>query len=144
MKTGRKRCLHLFLAACVLWGMVGVLPAAAAGEAVSIEGVRISFVGDFIFEYQREPIKPQVIVDFWGIPLYENIDYTISYENNVDAGIGTVVVHGKGKYKGKEKIEFEIKKKKIPVSLPLVCTKNYDGKCTAQPKITGVPIQVCK
>lgn len=141
MKTGRKRCLHLFLAACVLWGMVGVLPAAAAGEAVSIEGVRISFVGDFIFEYQREPIKPQVIVDFWGIPLYENIDYTISYENNVDAGIGTVVVHGKGKYKGKEKIEFEIKKKKIPVSLPLVCTKNYDGKCTAQPKITGVPIQ---
>ena len=40
--------------------------------------------------------------------MVKNVDYVVSYEDNVDAGIGTVVVEGKGNYKGKARIDFEI------------------------------------
>jgi hypothetical protein len=44
-----------------------------------------------------------------GTDLEKNVDYIVSYKNNVDAGEGKVIVEGKGNYKGKETVKFDIK-----------------------------------
>lgn len=93
MKTGRKRGVCLFLAACVLWGMVGVLPVAAAGEATSLEGATISFEKPS-FKYTRSPIEPKITVALKGKNLYEGVHYTVSYQDNINAGTATVIITG--------------------------------------------------
>lgn len=44
-----------------------------------------------------------------GTALIENEDYTISYENNINAGTATVIIEGTGNYKGKIEKQFQIK-----------------------------------
>lgn len=60
------------------------------------------------FSWTGEQITPEVRVNYKGTDLVKNVDYVLTYENNVDAGTGTIVVEGKGDYKGKESIDFEI------------------------------------
>lgn len=143
MKTGRKRGVCLFLVACVLWGMVGVLPAAAAGEATSLEGATISFEKPS-FKYTRSPIEPKITVALKGKNLYEGVHYTVSYQDNINAGTATVIITGKGSYSGQETATFEIQRVAISstrILPPTVCTKNYDGKRDAQPALTAIPIK---
>lgn len=143
MKTGRKRGVCLFLAACVLWGMVGVLPVAAAGEATSLEGATISFEKPS-FKYTRSPIEPKITVALKGKNLYEGVHYTVSYQDNINAGTATVIITGKGSYSGQETATFEIQRVAISstrILPPTVCTKNYDGKRDAQPALTAIPIK---
>lgn len=143
MKTGRKQCLRLFLTACVLWGMVGALPAAAAGEAISLEGATISFEKPS-FKYTRSPIEPKITVALKGKNLYEGVHYTVSYRDNINAGTATVVITGTGSYSGQETATFEIQRAAISstrILPPTVCTKNYDGKRDAQPALTAIPIR---
>ena len=42
------------------------------------------------------------------ITLSKNKDYKLQYQNNVNAGIGYVIVTGKGQYKGKVVGQFTI------------------------------------
>lgn len=62
--------------------------------------------------------------------LVEGKDYTLSYKNNVNAGIGTVTVKGKGNYQGSVSRTFTIKKilltnANVEVSVPNMA---YTGK----------------
>jgi hypothetical protein len=51
--------------------------------------------------------------------LAEGIDYTITYTNNVNAGIATVTVEGKGNYYGSLTDSFEILEKELNAELKL-------------------------
>ena len=42
--------------------------------------------------------------------LEENVDYTLSYTKNINAGTATVILTGKGGYTGKKKVTFKIDK----------------------------------
>ena len=53
---------------------------------------------------------PTVVYD--GKTLKENKDYTLSYEDNVNAGTARVIVTGKGKYARSTKVTFKINKAK--------------------------------
>lgn len=53
-------------------------------------------------------IKPKPWVKVKGKKLTRGTDYTLSYENNVKAGTATVIIKGKGKYKGTIKRTFKI------------------------------------
>ncbi len=134
MKTGRKRGVCLFLVACVLWGMVGVLPVAAAGEAVSLEGARIEIASEASKKYTGTPRTVKVRVYMGFNELEEHKDYELSYRNNVNAGMATVIATGKGQYSGSIETEFEIK----PCELfarnvvdfdTATCIKPYDNTC---------------
>ena len=60
------------------------------------------------FEWTGKPNKPQVTVNYEGKELVQGSDYVVEYRNNVDAGTGKVVVQGKGEYRGKYYLSFNI------------------------------------
>ncbi|MBP5420457.1 MAG: hypothetical protein J6Y72_11680 [Bacteroidales bacterium] len=60
--------------------------------------------------YTGEEIKPAVVVVDGQTTLTENVDYTIAYSNNVNAGTATVTVTGIGDYTGEVKVTFTIDK----------------------------------
>ncbi len=51
-----------------------------------------------------------------GKKLLNGTDYTLSYENNIDAGRATIMVHGKGKYTGTATGYFTIKPCPLTIS----------------------------
>ncbi len=69
-----------------------------AGDLLST--ARISLSG-LDYKYTGSPICPQAYVyDKYGNPLIENVDYTVSYSDNVESGLGKVTINGLGKYWG--------------------------------------------
>ncbi|HJI99788.1 MAG TPA: hypothetical protein OIM11_01305 [Coriobacteriaceae bacterium] len=56
------------------------------------------------------PITPKPTIELDGVTLKEGKDYTLSYENNIDEGKGTIYVNGMGDYTGSRKFYFTIKK----------------------------------
>ena len=48
-------------------------------------------------------------VSYYGTPLTQGTDYTVSYENNIAAGTAVVTVSGKGIFKGSIQKNFTIK-----------------------------------
>lgn len=56
------------------------------------------------FPYTGEEIEPEVTIT----GLEQDIDFTVTYSNNVDAGVGTVTVKGIGNCSGTVKVTFKI------------------------------------
>ncbi len=64
--------------------------------------------------YTGYEIKPEVSVSFSGDSLHKNIDFGVSYANNINAGEADVTVKGKGDYKNfSNKVKFTIVTKNI-------------------------------
>lgn len=66
--------------------------------------------------YTGSAITPSVTVTYNGKTLTKGTDYTIAYSNNVNAGIATITITGKGNYTGSRTINFSIVKN-IPSSI---------------------------
>jgi hypothetical protein len=65
------------------------------------------------FAVTGHPVTPQVQVmlrleDKPAVELYWGNDYSVTFKNNVKVGLATVIVHGKGKYKGRKSATFDI------------------------------------
>ena len=58
--------------------------------------------------YTGKEIKPKLNLTFGNKTLTENIEYTLSYSNNIDIGTGTITITGIGDYKGTKNITFKI------------------------------------
>ena len=77
----------------------------------SLDGAQVQVSGSYIYDGNaKEPSGENVTVTLDGEPLTENTDYTLSYENNTDAGEATVKVSGKGNYSGIVTGTFQIAK----------------------------------
>ena len=63
--------------------------------------------------YTGSAIEPNVTVKDGSITLVEGTDYTITYENNVNAGTATVYIVFKGKYSGNAEVHFTISPKPV-------------------------------
>ena len=59
-------------------------------------------------KYTGQPLTPDVNVSMNYNNLIKNIDYTVSYSNNTNMGIGEITVNGKGNYVGSKTISFKI------------------------------------
>ena len=59
-------------------------------------------------EWTGSAIEPDVTVSLNDEELVKDIDYTLSYKNNVDLGSATVTVDGIGNYEGKKYASFDI------------------------------------
>lgn len=62
------------------------------------------------FVYNGEEYTPKVTVYEDGKVLEENVDYTVSYDNNKNAGTATITITGIGKYVGIQILNFTIEK----------------------------------
>lgn len=76
-------------------------------EKLSLEYARFNVALEHT--YTGEEITPAVDVSYCGTTLNKNIDYTLLYENNINAGIGKIIITGIGKYYGEKTISFCIK-----------------------------------
>ncbi|MDO4807535.1 MAG: hypothetical protein Q4A07_09820 [Coriobacteriales bacterium] len=70
------------------------------------------------YAYTGRAIKPKPTVQLkaGGKTLTNNVDYTLQYEKNKNAGTGYVYVNGKGKYTGTIKVSFTIKRAKNKIT----------------------------
>ena len=72
---------------------------------LEINQSNISIVPE-VFKYDGNEKTPQVIISINNITLTENIDYEVSYENNIDKGTAKAIVTGKGNYSTARPIEM--------------------------------------
>lgn len=73
------------------------------------------------FIYTGKKQTPSVTIKDGNTILRPGIDYTISYHNNINSGKATILISGKGIYKGTITKNFTIKKAKQKLS----CIKSY-------------------
>ncbi len=65
------------------------------------------------FVYDGTAKEPKVTVK----DAVRDVDYTVTYENNVNAGKGTVIVEGKGNFTGRSESVFTIEKAPLTISV---------------------------
>ena len=58
--------------------------------------------------YTGKEIKPNAVVKIGDVALEKDVDYTVEYQNNLNVGIGSVVIKGKGNYSGRKVCRFDI------------------------------------
>jgi hypothetical protein len=80
----------------------------AEGDATVIESIADQ-------QYSGTAITPVPVVtyrekDKEPVKLTFTVDFSLSYKNNVNPGMATLTIHGKGAYKGKKATTFMIKK----------------------------------
>ncbi len=88
---------------------------------------KVSVTADPVI-YEGTALRPSHMVKLGDDQLTIGIDYNISYKNNIKAGKGSVIVTGKGAFKGKKTVKFTIQKATLTdgnVTLPGGATYNY-------------------
>ena len=78
------------------------------------------------YGYTGKEWKPEVAVSFNVAALTADTDYTVSYENNINAGTATVTVTGKGNFTGTASKTFTINKAGLtlnPCTISKLCTE---------------------
>ena len=92
-----------------------------------MSNAKITGVKDRI--YTGKAITQNPTVKFKGKTLKKGRDYTLKYENNINAGKATVKVVGKGKYRGSKSVNFNIKPKSASaVKIAAISAQKYTGK----------------
>lgn len=97
------------------------------GNVVNIDSSILSFnAKEFI--YTGQEIKPQITVNSQNQILKQNINYTITYENNINVGNATAIITGKGQFSGSIRQTFAIKAANMKGINMKGYSGNYDGK----------------
>ncbi|MCB6992620.1 hypothetical protein LI177_03850, partial [bacterium 210820-DFI.6.37] len=96
-------------------------------KGTSIANVKVSDVD--AQNYTGEAIKPTVTVTDGNNTLTEGKDYTVSYQNNTNAGTGIILITGIGGYSGTKKVTFTINKKDASgFAVSAIAAQTYTGK----------------
>lgn len=66
--------------------------------------------------YTGKAVKQKIVVELGGKTLRLGTDYSVAYKKNKAVGTATLVVSGKGSYKGEQTITFRINPKKPTIS----------------------------
>ena len=97
-------------------------------EKISIESKKITIKVDTSKrKYTGQKITPSVKVFYGDKRLKVNKDYTVKYENNKNIGKASIIIQGKGNYKGKVTKKFTIIPKR-PEIYTVKTTKNKELK----------------
>ncbi|MBQ1386165.1 MAG: BspA family leucine-rich repeat surface protein, partial [Erysipelotrichales bacterium] len=67
--------------------------------------------------YTGNPINPTVVVRYLNKTLSRGVDYTLSYDNNIEPGFAIINVQGYGDYTGTKIVKFRIVTKAPSVTL---------------------------
>lgn len=86
--------------------------------------------------YTGQAYTPEVTVVMGGKTLTRDVDYTVSYRNNVRVGTATVVITGMGIYSGEKTVTFRIQEKSINnCTIYAVASQTYNGKLQTPPVV---------
>ena len=112
MKRKLRRMASFCMTVVLLLSSVVWAPAAGAeGETISLAEADIKFIEVCYYDGSRK--KPDMTVTVQGNTLEEKRDYSVSYEDNLDAGTATLTVTGIGKYSGTQTKKFTIHPREI-------------------------------
>ncbi len=92
----------------------------------SLQDAGIRFEDYATHIYDGIAFEPKVTISFDGEELEEGVDYSLSYQNNVDAGTAEVIATGMGVYVGTATATFTIER--APVCDPVVNNREYTGE----------------
>ena len=88
--------------------------------------VETASLKDFVYDGKEK--KPAVkSITLYGTALYEGTDYTVSYQNNVNAGTAIINICGIGTYSGCKPVSFEISPVNVAVSIAAIDNQVYNG-----------------
>jgi len=65
---------------------------------IDINTADISYIKNYVYDGTAKTPTPVVMLE--GTTLVKGIDYRVDYENNIESGVGTLVITGIGQYKG--------------------------------------------
>ena len=96
--------------------------------------------------YTGKAIEPKPVVKSGKEVLQEMVDYTLSYEDNVEIGTASVLVKGAGRFAGVKRVTFQIKEaavlNKAKAELQFTTPTIYTGKeITASKCLVTVQVQ---
>jgi len=103
-------------------------------DAVDISTASISGIKNY--SYTGEEIKQAITVEAAGKQLAEGTDYTVSYNNNINAGNAEVTITGCGDYTGTVTKAFKITKAKQKIQLKKTSYKKVVGSKSF--KLSGI------
>ena len=100
-------------------------------KARSVADAAITGLKNRIYNGAAHTQKPVVRVN--KRTLEKGTDYTVSYENNINAGTATVIIKGIGNYKGTASAQFTIEKKSLKgASVSGIEDHDYTGEAITQ------------
>lgn len=136
MKPKLRRMASFCMTVVLLLSSVVWAPAAGAeGETISLAEADIHI--EDVCYYNGSQQTPKMTVTLHTKVLTEKSDYTVTYQNNVNAGTATVTVTGEGIYSGSASTLFTIHPRKVDEEDLKIetCLKSYDGTVEAKPEI---------
>lgn len=82
--------------------------------------------------YTGSAITPEPVITYNDVTLEKGKDYELTYENNINVGMGTVNVTFKGNYSGTASATFEITAKTVTdstdIEISVIPDQTYTGK----------------
>lgn len=87
----------------------------------------LSIIASTEFTYSGDNIQPQPIITQNNLVLTKNVDYTLSYSDNFDAGYGMMTITGIGNYSGVYTMQFKINPKIIKFGIDPILPISYTG-----------------
>lgn len=103
-------------------------------------GLKVQLFADS-YSYTGKAVEPPVRVYNNELYLIRDVDYTVSYSNNINVGNAQITIKGIGKYKGEITQEFEITKVYQSITANLENETVYVGK-TGKINISGAYGQI--
>lgn len=89
------------------------------------------------YTYTGEEIKPEPVVKMNGVQLEENVDYELTFESNLNAGVAKMTISGISNYTGSLELSFKILKKNITRNRFVeIGTQVYTGQ-DVKPAVSG-------
>lgn len=126
----KKRKIGVLVALCSAFALLFTMTFAISNKKganayfkrISISKAVISLSGTS-YDWTGKAIKPGVTVKYNGANLKKDTDYTVTYKNNTDAGVASVVVKGIGNYRGSKTLKFTI----VGIDIEKDCTYRLNG-----------------
>ena len=123
MKQKMRKTIGLWLAAAMLLSATVLAPAAGAAEdTLSLAEADISITEVCYYDGRQQ--TPAMTVTLYTETLEEGRDYSVTYQDNVDAGTASVTVTGEGIYSGSQTKLFTIHPRKVKAE-----ELSFDGQC---------------
>ena len=105
----------------------------AKRDPVSIDKLSINYKSDGII-YTGKAIEPKLTIKEGTYTLVQDTDYSVSYENNLNAGTGRMTITGMGDYEGSVSYDFTIEP--ADIGYPWASDK------LSEVKFSGMPIML--
>lgn len=138
-----RRLFALLLSFALLIGLLPLLPATAWAEGSPSLSDATVIVESGPFVYDGAEKTPEVTVTLNGAELTRDLEYEVSYQNNIDAGTATVLITGTGAYTGSIETGFTIDRRPVRAVMKEwdSCPKSYDGTTDAFPDLIVVDVK---